>query len=118
MVLSHPEIELQLQAYDTGIGLDITETEVGVPAVFDLGDTTLAAPQPGGQLGLGETRGHPGDDELVDQPGLDRKPANCLGHPTVTVPAEHFIDVTIGSPSGDGSTGNGFERSHGQELRE
>jgi hypothetical protein len=59
-VLTLPEIQLKLQAYNAGVSLDIAETEVGVLAILDLGNTALAAAELSGHLRLGETGSHSG----------------------------------------------------------
>jgi hypothetical protein len=98
-VLTLPEIQLQFQADDAGVGLDIAETEVGILAVLDLGDSALTTPQLGGHLRLSETGGHPSDDELVDQPSLGRELANGIGYPAVAMSTKHLVDIAIGTPS-------------------
>jgi hypothetical protein len=59
-VLTLPEIQLKLQAYNSGVGLDVAKAEVGVLAIFDLGDSALAASELGGHLRLGKTGSHSG----------------------------------------------------------
>jgi hypothetical protein len=88
--------------------LDIAEAEVGVLAILNLGDAALATAELGGHLRLGESSGHPGEDELVNHLGLSRKLANGLGHPAIAMSAEHLIDATIGSPSGGRAAGDGL----------
>jgi hypothetical protein len=95
------EFQLEFQADDARVGLDIPEAEVGVLAILDLGDTALATAKLGGHLRLGEPSGHPGEDELINHLGLGGKLANSIGHPAITMPAEHLIDATV-SPSGGG----------------
>ena len=86
---------MKLQSDDAGVGLDIAKAEVGILAIFDLGNTALAATELGGHLGLGESGGHAGDDELVDQPGLSRKLSDRLGNPSVAVSAEQSLLVLV-----------------------
>jgi hypothetical protein len=104
-----PQIQLKLQADDTGVSLDIAEAEVGVLAILDLGNATLTAAELGGHLRLGETSGHPGDDKLVDEPGLDRELANGIGYPAIAMSAEHLIDAAIGTLRGGGTAGDGLK---------
>ena len=106
---SLPKIETQIQADDTGVGLDIAETEVGVLAILNLGDTALATAEFGGHLRLGEPGGYPGEDELIDEPGLGRKLANSIGHPAIAMSAEHLIDAAIGTPRGGGTAGDSLK---------
>ncbi len=98
-VLTLPEIQLKLQADDAGVSLDIAETEVGVLAILDLGDSALTTPQLGGHLRLGESGGRPGDDELIDEPGLGRELADGFGDPTIAMSTKHLGDIAIGTPS-------------------
>ena len=108
MVLSLPQIQLKLQADDAGVGLDVAEAEVGVVTVFDLGNTALAAAELGCHLRLSEPSGHAGDDELVNEPGLDRELANGIGYPAIAMSAEHLIDAAIGTPRGARAAGDGL----------
>jgi hypothetical protein len=105
---SLPKIETQLQADDTGIGLDIAEAEVGVLAILNLGNAALTAAELGGHLRLSETGGNPGDNKLIDELSLGRKLANGIGHPAIAMSAEHLIDATIGSPRGGRAAGDGL----------
>ena len=106
---SLPEIKMKLQADDARVGLDIAEAEVGVLAILNLGDAALATAELGGHLRLGESSGHPGEDELIDELSLGRKLANGIGHPAIAMSAEHLIDATIGSPRGGRAAGESFE---------
>ena len=108
VIASLPKIQLKLQADDAGVGLDIAETEVGIVTVFDLGNPALTASELGGHLRLGESCSHPGDDELIDEPGLGRELLDSLGHPTIAMSAEHLIDATIGAPSCGWAAGDGL----------
>jgi hypothetical protein len=98
-VLTLPEIQLEFKTHNAGIGLDIAETEVGVVTVLDLGDSALTTPQLGSHLRLGESGGRPGDDELIDEPGLGRELADGFGDPTIAMSTKHLVDIAIGTPS-------------------
>jgi hypothetical protein len=115
-VLTLPEIQLEFKTNNAGVGLDIAETEVSVLAILNLGDSALAASELVGHLRLGESGGHPGDNQLVDELSLGRKLANGIGYPAVAMAAKHLVDATISTTRGSGTTGGGFERGHGQEY--
>jgi hypothetical protein len=97
-VLTLPEIQLEFKTNNAGVGLDIAETEVGVLAILDLGDSALTTPQLGGHLGLSQAGSHAGYDQLVDEFGLGRKLANGFGYPAIAMSAEHLVDVAKGTP--------------------
>ena len=116
MVLPLPQIQLKLQADDARVGLDIAKAEVGIVTILDLGNPALAAAELGGHLGLGESCGHPGDDELIDELGLGRELLDSLGHPAIAMSAEHLVDVATGTPSYSWAAGDNLKRGHGQEF--
>ena len=65
-VLTLPEIQLEFKTHNAGIGMNITEAEVCIMAVLDLGDSALTTAEFGSHLRLGKTGSHSGDDELID----------------------------------------------------
>ena len=106
---SLPEIQLEFQADDARVGMNIAEAEVGVLAILDLGDTALATAELGGHLRLGEPSGHPGEDELINHLGLGGKLANSIGHPAIAMSAEHLIDATVGTSGGGWTSRDGLK---------
>ena len=108
-VLTLPEIQLEFKTHNAGIGMNITKAEVGVLAVLDLGDSALAASELGGHLRLGESGGHPSDNQLVYEPSLGRELANGIGYPAVAVSTEHLVDATIGTRRCGWTAGDGLK---------
>ena len=77
-------------------------------AIFDLGNPALAATKLGGQLRLGESSGHAGDDQLVDEFGLGGKLPHSLRNPAIAMSAKHLVNATIGTRRCGWTTGDGL----------
>ena len=89
--------------------MDIAKAEVGIFAIFDLGNPALAATKLGGHLRLGESSGHAGDDQLVYEFGLGGKLPHCVSDPAIAVSAEHLVDTTIGTRRDGWTAGDGLK---------
>jgi hypothetical protein len=107
VIASLPQIQFELQSDDTGVGLNIAKTEVGILAILDLGNPALAATKLGSHLRLGESGGHAGDDELVDQLGLGGKLPHSVRNPAIAMSAKHLVDATIGTSRCGWTAGDG-----------
>ncbi len=112
------EVQLEFQADDAGVGVDVAQAEVSILTVLNLGDAALTAAKLGRHLRLGQAGSHPRDDELINEPCPGREPADGLRHPAIAVSAQHLVHIAIGAPRRGPAAGECLNRGHGQALKD